>query len=257
MSVHFSAKKQDSPPWGIEGQPGYRKPHVEPVEHEPGANASWSDAEDFVKKVTRGGYPFLEDYLDSADPYYLKNHPRNTVHRRDPKDLSDQGVDHLYSLPNNPGNPGWSLKAWARSWKDAQTKSTNVKPYREPATLKSRSETKKPEGHVTEPESILFTPDEGVPIFIGDHPYSPTTKAFAPHDAYNEPVTHSTPFITHHCEKDLPVCSRCGTRDQSRNLNDFGSHKLEMRRQCDFNREHSGVLPIPVDNKDTKQKELI
>jgi len=256
MAIHFSAKKEKVPYWPRTG--------VTPVglDSHPPLNTPESGADTFINKATQGQMSSVRDYLVSSDPKYLEQVPgykRSTEEYETPraeKPFFEEPpvIDHLYSLNGDaPGHRGHSLKNWARQWASKQPKQVPkevtplVKSPVEPQNRTVKGPSVNP-NYIPEPSgsSNRLRPQEGLAEFMGDSATSPTTVAFAPHDAWNEPVTFTTTNVTHHCEKCLPVCEHCGTRDLARNIDPIWNRhtKPSLLRECEARRMNRGQLPM-------------
>lgn len=202
----------------------------------------------------------VDDYLETADPFYMHPDvagvkiPGERSWARDKSDKNDQGVDHVYTI-NGDKDQENSLKFWARNWRannprpNSRFKERAVgNPYlrnslmdaagiKLPAAPKKRLRVKK-----QEPEVAPLKPIDTVPQFVPDRINPAGITGYAPHDAYNQPVTFVTNNPTHHCERCLPVCSNCGTRDKKSNFDESGTqHKWEMRSECNARRTSLGA----------------
>jgi len=201
----------------------------------------------------------VDDYLETADPFYMHPDvagvkiPGERSWARDKSDKNDQGVDHVYTVKGDRDQEN-SLKFWARSWRSNNPRGNRLQErYEDDPVFRSGIEeaagvklpaapVKKKRVEKEEPTSAPLRPIDTVPQSVPSSTYPGGITGEAPHDPYGSPTTFITFDPTHHCERDLPKCASCGTRDKKSNMDESGTqHKWEMRSECSARRSSLGA----------------
>ena len=91
-----------------------------------------------------------------------------------------------------------------------------------------------------EPKTWFVPPNYAVPRVVDGSPGGSIGED--PHSHYTETVAFVTDNPLHTCERCLPVCTICGTRD-TRSRIESGEHKMEYRDECRRRSEGLGLIP--------------
>jgi len=96
-----------------------------------------------------------------------------------------------------------------------------------------------------EPKISFFPMNFGVPRIVPDESHPTGIIGEDPHSHYTETTSFVTDNPLHSCERCMPTCRRCGTRDTAARIKD-GEHIPEYQSEC--RRRERGLGSIPLYN---------
>jgi hypothetical protein len=94
-----------------------------------------------------------------------------------------------------------------------------------------------------EPEINAFPMNFGVPRIVPDSSHPTGIIGEDPHSHYTETVGFVTDNPMHSCDKCMPVCKNCGTRDTATRIKD-GQHTSEHQSECRRRAQGLGSIPL-------------